>query len=450
MKKILIKNCKAIVTCDNEDRQLFNYDILIEDSNIKKISRNILVDDETEIIDASGYLVYPGLINTHHHFYQVLTRNIPEIQKMELFDWLLWLYERWRFLTTDMLYVASVTAMGELVKYGCTTILDHHYVFPKNQDNLIDVQFDAAKKLGVRLHACRGSMSLGKSQGGLPPDDLVQTCDEILKNSEELIKKYHNTSHGSYTQIVLAPCSPFSVDSEIMRESAKLARKYGVKLHTHLSETEDEVEFCLKTFGMRPLEYMESVDWVGEDVFYAHGIFFNDDELKKLAETKTGVAHCPVSNMKLSSGIARISEMKEFGITVGLGVDGSASNDNSNLLSEIRIAYLIQRLKYKEKALDASEILKIATMGSAKLLGRDDIGSIEVGKCADMFFVDAKKMNYSGCLDDPAGIPGVVGINEPVSMTMVGGEIIYRDGKFKNIDEVKFADKVNEYSKKLR
>ncbi len=450
MKKFLIKNSKAIVTCDDDRRQLFGYDILIEDSNIKEIARNISVDDETEIIDASNYLVYPGLINTHHHFYQVLTRNIPEIQKMELFDWLLWLYERWRFLTTDMVYAASMTAMGELVKYGCTTILDHHYVFPKNQDNLIDVQFDAAKKLGVRLHACRGSMSLGKSQGGLPPDDLVQTSDEILKDSDRLINKYHNTNHGSYSQIVLAPCSPFSVDSEIMRESAKLARKYGVKLHTHLSETEDEVEFCLKTFGMRPLEYMESVNWVGEDVFYAHGIFFNDEELKKLAKTKTGVAHCPVSNMKLSSGIARISEMQELGVPVGLAVDGSASNDNSNLLAEIRTAYLLQRLKYKEKAPDASEILQIATRGSAKLLGRDDIGSIEVGKCADMFFVDATKMNYSGCFDDPAGIPGIVGINEPVAMTMVGGKIIYKDGKFKDINEVEFADKANEYSKILR
>ncbi|MBN2260588.1 MAG: 8-oxoguanine deaminase [Clostridiales bacterium] len=449
MNKILIKNCKAIVTCDDNDRQLFNCDILIVDSNIEKIDIDI-VEPDAEIIDGTKYFVYPGLINTHHHFYQVLTRNIPEIQKLELFDWLLWLYERWRFLTTDMLYAASMTAMGELVKYGCTTILDHHYVFPKNQENLIDVQFDAARELGVRLHASRGSMSLGKSDGGLPPDDLVQTSEEILEDSERLIKKYHDKNHGSFSQIVLAPCSPFSVDSGIMRDSAKLARKYGVRLHTHLSETEDEVEFCEKTFGLRPLAYMESVDWIGSDVFYAHGIFFNDDEMKRLAETKTGVAHCPVSNMKLSSGIARVSEMLEMDIPVGLAVDGSASNDNSNLLAEIRTAYLLQRLQYKEKSPDASEILKIATRGSARILGRDDIGSLEVGKCADMFFIDSSKMNYSGCHDDPAAMPGVVGINEPVAMTMVGGEIVFKDGKFKNINEEEFAQKVNEFSKILR
>lgn len=449
MNKILIKNCKAIITCDDNNSQLFNEDILIEGSNIKEIGKNIASDD-AEIIDGKDMLVYPGLVNMHHHFYQVLTRNIPEIQKLELFDWLLWLYERWRFLTEDMVYASSMVAMGELVKYGCTTIVDHHYVFPKGQNNIIDMQFKAANELGVRLHASRGSMSLGKSQGGLPPDDLVQTSEEIINDSKRVIEKYHDAKHGSYSQIILSPCSPFSVDSEIMIESAKLARQYNVRLHTHLVETLDEEKFCVETLGMRPLEYMESVNWIGDDVFFAHGIFFNDDELKLLAKTGTGIAHCPVSNMKLSSGIARITEMKELGISIGLGVDGSASNDNSNLLAEIRTAYLLQRLKYKEKAPDAKDILYMATRGGAKILGRDDIGSLEAGKCADMFFVNATKMNYSGCIDDPSAIPGVVGINEPVEMTMIGGKIIYENGCFKNIDETEFANKVNKYSKILR
>jgi len=449
MKKILIKNCKAIITCDDNNSQLFNEDILIEGSNIKEIGKNITSKD-AEIIDGKDMLVYPGLVNMHHHFYQVLTRNIPEIQKLELFDWLLWLYERWRFLTEDMVYASSMVAMGELVKYGCTTIVDHHYVFPKGQNNIIDMQFKAASELGVRLHASRGSMSKGKSKGGLPPDDLVQTSEEIIRDSKRVIEKYHDAKHGSYSQIILAPCSPFSVDSEIMIESAKLARQYNVRLHTHLVETLDEENYCIEKLGMRPLEYMESVNWIGEDVFFAHGIFFNDEELKLLAKTGTGIAHCPVSNMKLSSGIAKIAEMKELGISVGLGVDGSASNDNSNLLSEIRTAYLLQRLKYKEKAPDAKDILYMATRGGAKILGRDDIGSLEVGKCADMFFVNGTKMNYSGCIDDPSAIPGVVGINEPVEMTMIGGKIVYEKGCFKNINEIEFANKVNEYSQILR
>ena len=449
MKRILIRNCKTIVTCDDERNQFNNYDIYIEGAKILEIGKD-LEKDNVEIIDASGLIVYPGLVNMHHHFYQVLTRNIQEIQKLELFDWLLWLYERWRFLTSEMLYSASMVAMGELVKYGCTTIVDHHYVFPKGQEKLIDMQFKAAEELGVRLHACRGSMSRGKSDGGLPPDDLVQSAQEIIDDSIRLIKKYHDKTFNSFSQIILAPCSPFSVDSELLIESARVAREYGVRLHTHLSETKDEEEYCIKEYGLRPLEYMESVDWVGSDVFYAHGIYFNDEELKRLSKTQTGVAHCPVSNMKLSSGIARIAEMLELNIPVGLAVDGSASNDGSNLLAEIRTGYLLQRLKYFEKSPDAEDLLWIATRGGAKILGRDDIGSIEIGKCADMFFIDGEKMNYSGCLNNPAAIPGVVGINEPVKMTIIGGNIVFSDGEFTNINEKDFAKQVDEFSKILR
>lgn len=449
MEKILIKNCQCIVTCDNEKRQLEGYDLYIEGAEIIDIGKDLVVEGAKEI-DATGMIVYPGLVNVHHHFYQVLTRNIPEIQKFELFDWLIWLYERWRYLTPESVYASSMVAMGELVKYGCTTMVDHHYVFPKGQENLIDQQFKAAKELGVRLHACRGSMSRGKSDGGLPPDDLVQTPQEIIRDSIRLIEQFHDKSFNSFSQVILAPCSPFSVESELLRESARVARKYGVRLHTHLAETRDEDDYCLKTLGLRPLAYMESVDWIGEDVFFAHGIHFNDEELKRLAETGTGVAHCPVSNMKLSSGIARVSEMLEMGIPVGLAVDGSASNDGSNLLAEIRTAYLLQRLKYNEKAPDAADILWLATRGGAKILGREDIGSLEIGKCADLFMIDGEKINYAGCLNDPAAIPGTVGINEPVELTMVGGEIIYEKGEFKNIEEKVYAKQVDEFSKKMR
>jgi cytosine/adenosine deaminase-related metal-dependent hydrolase len=449
VEKILIKNCQCIVTCDNEKRQLEGYDLYIEGAEIIDIGKDLVVEGAKEI-DATGMIVYPGLVNVHHHFYQVLTRNIPEIQKFELFDWLIWLYERWRYLTPESVYASSMVAMGELVKYGCTTMVDHHYVFPKGQENLIDQQFKAAKELGVRLHACRGSMSRGKSDGGLPPDDLVQTPQEIIRDSIRLIEQFHDKSFNSFSQVILAPCSPFSVESELLRESARVARKYGVRLHTHLAETRDEDDYCLKTLGLRPLAYMESVDWIGEDVFFAHGIHFNDEELKRLAETGTGVAHCPVSNMKLSSGIARVSEMLEMGIPVGLAVDGSASNDGSNLLAEIRTAYLLQRLKYNEKAPDAADILWLATRGGAKILGREDIGSLEIGKCADLFMIDGEKINYAGCLNDPAAIPGTVGINEPVELTMVGGEIIYEKGEFKNIEEKVYAKQVDEFSKKMR
>ncbi len=449
MGNLLIKNCKAIVTCDDAEQQLWGEDILIEDGFIKAIGKNLDAEGAKEI-DASNMLVYPGLVNTHHHFYQVLTRNIPEIQKLELFDWLLWLYDRWKFLTPDMVYASSMVAMGELAKYGCTTMLDHHYVFPKGMEGLTDRQFQASDELGVRLHACRGSMSRGKSDGGLPPDILVQPAADILADSQRVIEKFHDPGKGSFRQVVLAPCSPFSVDSEILKESAKLGRSYGVKLHTHLTETKDEEAYTLDVLGMRPLEYMQSVDWIGDDVFFAHGIYFNDEELKLLAATKTGVAHCPVSNMKLSSGIARIAEMQELGVPVGLAVDGSASNDCSNLLAEVRTAYLLQRLKYKEKSPDAKDILRMATRGGADLLGRSDIGSLEVGKCADMFLVDVSKMEFSGCLDDPAAIPGVAGISRPVDMTIVGGEIVYKDGELTKIDEYKFARDVNEYSKQLR
>ena len=452
MYSLLIKNSSYLVTMNDDKEVLENVDIFIEDGLIKDIGSNLEDKDYSidKTIDARGKIVYPGLVNTHHHFYQVLTRNYPRVQNMELFDWLKSLYRLWRGLTPDMVYTSSVVAMGELIKYGCTTIHDHHYVFPKGYNNLLERQIEAAKDLGVRIHASRGSMSRGESDGGLPPDSLVESSDKILKDSEDLIRKYHDKSINSMCQIVLAPCSPFSVTDDLLKDSALLAREYGVRLHTHLAETIDEEKYTLSKYKMRPLEYMASLDWIGEDVWYAHGVHFNDEELKILAKTKTGIAHCPVSNQKLSSGIARISEMIKLGIPVGLAVDGSASNDCSNLLAEIRSGYLLQRLDKSNDALTGYDMLSIATRGGAEIFGRKDIGSLEVGKAGDLFLVDSTGLEFAGALDDVASLPATCGINKPVDMTIVGGKIIYQDGVLLGVKEKDISMKANDMAKKLR
>ena len=434
MAKILIKNAQAIVTVDGDDRVLYNANILTEDGVISYIGADAPEADRT--IDASHCYVYPGLVNTHHHLYQTFTRNLPQVQKMELFPWLVTLYEIWRGLDEECIYNSSLVGMGELLKYGCTTCMDHHYVFPKvGSEQFIDQQFRAADDLGVRFHATRGSMSRGKSDGGLPPDDLVQSVDVILKDSERLVKKFHDPKPFAMHQVALAPCSPFSVTTELLKESAVLARELGVRLHTHLCETKDEEKFTLEALGQRPLEYMVSCGWIGPDVWYAHGIHFNDEELKLLADTGTGVAHCPVSNMKLASGVCRIPDMLELGVPVGLAVDGSASNDCSHLLAEIRAAYLLHRLTYSAKAPTGYDLLKMATKGSAAILGRTDIGSLEVGKAADLFLLDVDLLELAGAQKDPACLLGTVGYSRPAKMVMVNGRVVVEDGRLLGIDE---------------
>ena len=440
MKTTLIKNANAIVTVDENDTILRDANILIEGCRIKSIGTQSW--DADQVIDASGCFVYPGLVNTHHHLYQTFTRNLPIVQSMELFPWLVTLYEIWRGLDDDSVYYSSLIGMGELLKYGCTTAMDHHYVFPRQgSEHFIDQQFRAAEDIGMRFHASRGSMSRGKSDGGLPPDDLVQDIDTILKDSERLVSRYHDTSRCSMRQIILAPCSPFSVTTELLKESADLARRLGVRLHTHLCETKDEEAFCLQRVGMRPLEYMESCGWTGSDVWFAHGIHFNDEELSFLAKTKTGVAHCPVSNMKLASGVCRIPDMLRLGVPVGLAVDGSASNDGSNLMAEIRSAYLLHRLSWSAGAPTGYDLLKIATRGSAALLGRDDIGSLEVGKAADLFMIDVTLLELTGAKSDPGCLLGTVGYSRPAKMVMVSGKVVSQGGQLTTIDEPRVRDK---------
>jgi len=432
---IFFKNIKYLVTCDDEDNVFQNINMYIEDGEIKYIGHDIRLANE--FIDATDMIMYPGLINTHHHLYQMFSRNIPQVQNMELFPWLKYLYEIWKNINSDVIMYSSLCGMGELLKTGCTTSFDHHYVFPKNQGNLIEAQFEAAKELGIRMYASRGSMSLSIKDGGLPPDSVVQSVDDILKDSERLVKKFHDKSRFSMRQVALAPCSPFSVTGDLMSESAKLARKLGVRLHTHLAETVDEQAFTLEKFNMRPLEYMESLGWVGPDVWFAHGIHFNLNELKLLASTGTGVAHCPISNMKLSSGIAKIPQMLKLNVPVGLGVDGSASNDGSNMLEEMRVAFLLHRLNSGKSAPTAYDILKIATKGSARVLGRDDIGKLSVGMAGDLFMINLNRLELVGADLDPKALLSTVGFKGDVDYTVVNGSVVVRDGMLVNIDEEK-------------
>lgn len=439
---LLVKNVKHLVTCDADDRLLERVNVLVRDGVVVAIGE----DEQTaeDVIDASNMVMYPGLINTHHHLYQTFSRNLPQVQNMELFPWLKTLYEIWKHVDDDVVYYSSLTGLGELLKTGCTTCLDHHYVFPRSAGSgLLNAQFAAADALGIRFHATRGSMDLSVKDGGLPPDSVVQTVDEILKDSEAAVKKHHDNSRYSMHRVALAPCSPFSVTGDLLRESAKLARELGVRLHTHLAETKDEEAFTLAHFGMRPLAYMESLGWVGPDVWYAHGIHFNEEELKHLAKTQTGVAHCPVSNMKLSSGIASVPEMLRLGVPVGLAVDGSASNDGSNLLEEMRVGFLLHRLNSSQEAPTGYDMLKIATRGSARVLGRDELGQIAVGMAADFFLVDMNRIDMIGAQFDPKSVLCTVGLKGSVDYTVVNGRIVVKEGRLADMDEDELIEKAS-------
>ena len=439
MSSLLIRNLSALVTCDDHDTVAKQVDLYCEDGVIRAIGKNLPQKAGREI-DGTHFLCYPGLINTHHHLYQQFSRNLPQVQNMELFDWLRTLYEIWKNLDEQVIHYSTLTGLGELMKNGCTTCFDHHYVFPHDAGDLIGAQLNAAGLLGMRMVSSRGSMDLSVKDGGLPPDSVVQTVDEIMADSARLIEKYHDPSFGSMRQIVLAPCSPFSVSANLLKQSAILARQYGVRLHTHLCETKDEENYTLDRCGLRPLDYMASLGWIGSDVWYAHGIHFNDRELDLLAQTGTGVAHCPVSNMKLSSGIARIPDMLERGVRVGLAVDGSASQDGSNLLEELRICFLLHRLNSSSRAPSGYDVLKMATRGSASLLGRTDIGSIEVGKCADFFLVDSRRLELVGAVYDPKNVFGTVGLRGAVDYTVVNGRVTVEQGHLVSVDEPVLAE----------
>ena len=441
MSTLLIKNARYVISCDDNDTLYERVNLFIRDGVIRSIGPDFHQADS--VIDAASMAVYPGLINTHHHLYQLFSRNLPEVQKMELFPWLVTLYEVWKGLDEEVVTWSSLTGFGELLKTGCTTCFDHHYVFPRGAGDLIAAQFRAAGQVGIRFMASRGSMDLSQKDGGLPPDSVVQTIDEILTDSERLVRVWHDPSPCSMHQVALAPCSPFSVTGDLLRESAALARQLGVRLHTHVAETRDEEQFTLEKFGMRPLRYMESLGWVGPDVWYAHGIHFNDDELRLLAQTGTGVAHCPISNMKLASGVCRVPEMLRLGVPVGLAVDGAASNDGCDLLEELRVCYLLHRLQASAAAPTGYEVLKLATRGSARLLGRDASGCLAPGKAADCFLIDLDRLSLVGTQFDPMSVLGTVGLKGNVDYTIVNGVPVVQNGELTTIDEAETVRAAN-------
>lgn len=423
---LLLKNISQAITFNDKDEILNKVDILINDNEIVSIGKNITLDSSTKVIDCSNLVALPGFVNTHHHLYQTLFRGIQEVQEKPLFPWLIGLYEFWKHITPDAIYYGALVGFSELLRTGCTTTMDHHYVFPENKPaTLIDEQMRAASEIGIRFHATRGSMSLGKSDGGLPPDCVVQKPDVILEDSERLINKYHDKNKFAMQRVALAPCSPFSVSKELMVQARDLARKKGIMLHTHLAETKDEENFCIEKYGRRPVELMEDLGWIGPDVWFAHVIHLNEREMKVLKGS--GVAHCPSSNMKLNSGICPTTELLKAGVKISIAVDGSASNDGSNMWEEVRRAYLLNHLKYGTNGLNAYEILRVATRGGAEVLGRDDIGILAEGKAADIVLFDLNDVAYAGCHDPLVGLV-TCGNTSLVKMTIVNGKIVVKDG----------------------
>ena len=458
MSTLLLKNIAVLVTMDDQRRELRQANLYIKDGFIQAIgSAQDLPDTADEILDLSDHIVFPGFINTHHHFYQTLTRAVPKAQDANLFNWLVTLYPIWARLTPEDIRISTQTALAELALSGCTTASDHLYLFPNGAK--LDDEIQAAAQVGLRLHASRGSMSLGESKGGLPPDSVVDSEDEILKDSQRLIETYHDPNPGSMVQIVLAPCSPFSVTGELMRQSAELARTYGVHLHTHLAETKDEEDFCLEKFGHRPVGYMQAVDWIGDDVWFAHSVHVNRDEMQLYAHHGCGVAHCPASNMRLGSGIAPIMEMLGLGVKVGLGVDGSASNDSSHLLAEARLAMLLSRVgaglsgasRSAEDApplMSARQALELATRGGAAVLGRSDIGFLEVGKCADLIAINLNRLDYAGALHDPVAA-ALFCTPQKVDVNIVGGKFIVKNGELTVLDLPNLVTRHNSAAQRL-
>ena len=466
MTTLLVKNA-YIVTMDDHQRELPDGGLFIRDGFIEQVgTTNGLPITAHEVLDLSGHIVLPGLVNTHHHFYQTLTRAVPAAQDANLFNWLTTLYPIWARMNPEDIFTSAQTALAELALSGCTTASDHLYLFPNGSK--LDDEIAAAQEIGLRIQASRGSMSLGQSQGGLPPDSVVDDEDSILNDSQRLIQQYHNPDPGAFVQIVLAPCSPFSVTSDLMKQSAKLAREYGVHLHTHLAETEDEEQFCLQRFGHRPVGYMQEVDWVGDDVWFAHAVWVNEEEIQVFAKHNCGVAHCPTSNMRLASGIAPVKEYRAAGVNVGLGVDGSASNDGSHLLAEVRNAMLVARLKEGitgfsaspppspqgggaggrgRKLMTAREVLYLGTRGGAAVVGRTDIGSLERGKCADFFAIDLNRIGFTGMHDPVAAV--IFGQPVNADYTVVGGKFVVKEGQLCTVDEGTLIERHNKAAKRL-
>lgn len=455
MPTLLARHAQVLVTMDDGRREIADGGLFARDGWIEKVGPSDSLPAAADVVlDLKDHLVLPGLINTHHHLYQTLTRAVPLAQDADLFHWLKVLYPIWARLKPEDVQVSTQVGLSELVLSGCTTAADHLYLFPNG--SRLDDEIEAAGPVGIRLHASRGSMSLGESQGGLPPDRVVETPQKILDDCRRVIEAFHDPEPGAMVRIVVAPCSPFSVTPELMRESAELARAYGVTLHTHLAETLDEERFCLETFGHRPLAYVESLGWSGEDVWFAHAVHIDRDEVGRMASGRIGVAHCPTSNMRLASGIAPVRRYLAAGVRVGLGVDGSASNDSSHMLAEARQAMLLARLGGAvgpepdggSALLSARQTLELATRGGAAVLGRKDLGSLEVGKCADFIAVSLDRLEYAGALHDPVAA-AVFCAPAGVDCSVVHGRIVVEQGRLLGLELPPLVERHNRAAARL-
>jgi 8-oxoguanine deaminase len=445
MPTLLIRNAQCIATLDDKQRELVNASVLIRNNLVEAIGpadeMPVVADD---VIDARGHLVTPGLINTHHHMYQSLTRALPTVQNAELFGWLRGLYPIWAGLTPEMVRVSTQVAMAELLMSGCTTSSDHLYIYPNGIR--LDDSIAAAQDIGMRFVATRGSMSVGQSQGGLPPDRVVENEDTILKDTQRLIEAYHDAKHGAMVNVAVAPCSPFSVSRDLMRESALLARSFkgqNVRLHTHLAENDHDLAYSREKFNCTPAQYAQDLGWLGSDVWHAHCVKLDDEGISLYAATRTGVAHCPCSNMRLASGIAPIRKMLDAGVPVGLGVDGSASNDAAHMVNEARQALLLARVgrsldqfgcDHGPAEMTARDVLRMATRGGAEVLGRQDIGHIAPGMCADLALFDLRTLGFAGgAVHDPIGSL-MLCASAQAAYTVVNGKVVVRDGQLATVE----------------
>lgn len=451
MSKILIKNAKAIVTCDENDNVFYDSDMLIDGPKIEAIGKDIEAEG-AEVIDASGKFVYPGLVNTHHHFFQTFVRNMTTIDypNLTVMDWIDKIYRIFQKIDDNVIYYSSLTAMADLLKHGCTTAFDHQYCYTTATGKRpVDRQMEAAAQLGIRYSAGRGGNTLPREKGSSIPAPMVESTDEFIKDCERLIEKYHDSKPYAMNQIIVAPCQPINCYKDTFTESLKLARDKGVRLHTHLGEGESEG--IKERYGMRTVEWCREMGFVGEDVFYAHAWELTPEEYKVLAETKTGISHCPAPAVLGGFPILDIKWLQEQGILVSLGCDGSATNDSSNELDALRMAYLMQSYHTKERGgcVSSYDMLKVATVNGAKMLGRPELGSLEVDKGADLFMIDTNKLELTGALHDPKNLLARVGVTGPVWMTMVNGKVVYKDGHLTGVDEEKLAREGEEVCTKV-
>jgi 8-oxoguanine deaminase len=447
MATLLLKNADILATMDETRREIKGGSVFIRDNKIEAVGVfKDMPQNVDEVIDMKGHVVLPGLVNTHHHMFQTLTRATPAGQDAELFDWLKAHYPIWSRITPEMFHVAAKTAMAELILSGCTTSSDHQYLYVNGAT--LEQAIEAASDLGMRFHAARGAMSVGESAGGLPPDKVVEKEPAILKEMQRLIERWNDPHEGAMLRVVLAPCSPFTVSDDLMREARDLARSYGVSLHTHLAENDNDISYSLERYGKTPTQYVEDLGWVGPDVWHAHCVKLDDAGIKLFGRTSTGIAHCPCSNMRLASGIPPVKRWRCEGVSVGLGVDGSASNDAGHMLAEARQAMLLARVGYGPDAMGAREALEIATLGGAKVLNRQDIGAIKTGMMADIVAFDTRGIDFAGGLHDP--LAALLFCSPPkVNWSVINGKVVVRKGRLQGFDQRRHAERHNRLAMKL-